>query len=175
MSHCCETIGVTSVSCRIKHLSKRNGTYYYSRRLPEVGMANANLHQAIFGGASHYRVSLGTKIQAEALARFNEADQHFREKLALVVPDRGGGQAISKPWNASGSILRSLTMILSFKKPGWADEGNQLSRVSSNVQWQMLANACRRLIDALVAGVERRECLEPGNPSPALRFTPTSG
>ena len=76
-----------SLSHKIKYLMNRNGTFYYSRRMPDDTRSNPAMFQALFGAKTHYRVSLKTKDQAVALVRFKAEDDRFHANLTLV---RGG-------------------------------------------------------------------------------------
>lgn len=79
----------------IRHVTKRNGVYQYTRRVPQEVIDQPAAFEALFGGITPFRRSLRTKDQAAALIAAHEVEidferrvQHALGKALLSVPRR---------------------------------------------------------------------------------------
>lgn len=93
---------------QVRHLSIRQGVYYYTRRVPNEVLARPTMHQAIFDGKETHRVSLRTKDRSLALQRFQEEDAKFRAKVALAIGSHASEPVISGSMSSRG-VPRQLT------------------------------------------------------------------
>ena len=74
----------------IRHLCRRNGVYYYERRVPQRVKDVSSAFDAFFGGQPLYRVSLRTKVQTEAMERAIEITRAFEARVRAALGDTAG-------------------------------------------------------------------------------------
>lgn len=65
----------------IRYVCRRNGVYYYERRVPPRVMDIPSAFDAFFGGRQLYRVSLRTKVQTKAMETALEIARTFEARV----------------------------------------------------------------------------------------------
>lgn len=85
---------------------RRNGVYYYERRVPRAVLERPHEWQTHFGGKALYRVSLRTRQQADALAAGNREHDDFERRLLAMC---GDGSAVTATYdNATRTVTPAL-------------------------------------------------------------------
>ena len=78
-----------------KHVVKRSGIFQYYRRVPEAVVSRPQQFDALFGGKTFFRRSLGTRDETIALEAAAAARTEFE---ALVRQALGTAVVTAKPW-----------------------------------------------------------------------------